>query len=188
MHQLFVGYGDRAIVVGGRSAGAVFEPAASVDASRHRYALWRSFSEATLFAAARWCNFICLNPSTATHEVSDPSVTRMRGFAESFGCHGLIVTNIHSLRSTDPKGLYADDRSDGDPMNWAIISHVATRAHLVIAGWGTHGALRGRGRQVARWLLDSGVELKCLGKTKEGFPRHPLYLKASEWPRPLEAA
>lgn len=46
----------------------------------------------------------------------------------------------------------------------------------VIAAWGTHGARNDRGVRVAAELAGAGVRLLCLGATKDGHPRHPLYL------------
>jgi hypothetical protein len=52
------------------------------------------------------------------------------------------------------------------------------RCHIVIAAWGVHGAYRGRGAEVAR--RHSG--LQCLGTTKAGHPRHPLYVRGDTRP------
>lgn len=45
-----------------------------------------------------------------------------------------------------------------------------------IAAWGTHGARDGRGQRVADELRQAGVTLHCLGTTKDGHPKHPLYV------------
>lgn len=41
--------------------------------------------------------------------------------------------------------------------------------------WGVHGALHGRGAEILRRL----GPLHCLGVTKAGHPKHPLYLSAA---------
>jgi hypothetical protein len=46
----------------------------------------------------------------------------------------------------------------------------------VVAAWGVHGALHGRGDQVMTALRQANVRLMALGRTKDGHPRHPLYL------------
>ena len=63
-------------------------------------------------------------------------------------------------------------------------------------GWGANGCLRDRDR----WLLDrvealvvqrhktGGMGAFCLGRTRAGHPRHPLYLPASAQPQPWFAA
>ena len=86
------------------------------------------------------------------------------------------VVNVFALRSTDPKGLRQVDDPVG-PENDAHIARLAKQADLVIAGWGTHGALMDRGNEV-RKILGTFCEPKCLAVTKHGFPKHPLYLRA----------
>lgn len=60
-----------------------------------------------------------------------------------------------------------------------------SRAGLVLCAWGVHGKLYSRGAIVAWMLTHLGVKLHVLGLTKEGFPKHTLYLSASlkpvEW-------
>jgi hypothetical protein len=45
-----------------------------------------------------------------------------------------------------------------------------------VAGWGTAGGIRGRQYQMAALLADLGLTMMCLGVTKAGHPRHPLYM------------
>ena len=56
------------VVKGNAAAGAVFS-----DCERYRYRLWRVWDEGKPKAC-----FVMLNPSTATHEVLDPTVTRCK--------------------------------------------------------------------------------------------------------------
>lgn len=44
----------------------------------------------------------------------------------------------------------------------------------VVAAWGCHGGHRGRGAEVAARIPG----LLCFGTTKDGHPKHPLYLRA----------
>lgn len=147
----------------------------------YRYWLSRRWSSAGGVA-----NFVLLNPSTADEQRLDPTLRRCLGFAQRWGFGAMVVTNIFALRSTDPQGL----RRVGDPVGPENDGHVLTqaeRADLVIAGWGRHGALHGRGRAVAAMLsaeLGAG-RVVCLGLTGAGDPKHPLYLAASERPRPF---
>lgn len=120
--------------------------------------------------------FVMLNPSTATAEVSDPTVTRCEGYARAWGFAELMVANIFALRSTDPKVLKTHPDPIG-PENDEYLVSAAKSAAYIVAGWGTHGKLLGRGAYV-RGLL-SRFDLRCLTQTKDGHPGHPLYLKAS---------
>ena len=48
----------------------------------------------------------------------------------------------------------------------------------MVAAWGNHGALLSRGWDVINLVRNSGVNLYRLGElTKQGQPRHPLYLR-----------
>jgi len=99
-----------------------------------------------------------------------------------WGFDGYVMTNIFAYRSTDPKGLLAVDDPVG-PENDVAIRRVAFDASLVIGAWGVHGALNDRGAQVAKMLQEIGVAVFCLGTTKAGHPRHPLYLPKTAKPR-----
>ena len=43
----------------------------------------------------------------------------------------------------------------------------------VVAAWGTKGNYLGRDKEVMKLL----PYMKCMGLTKDGYPKHPLYLK-----------
>lgn len=122
-------------------------------------------------------NFIMLNPSTADANQDDPTIRRCIGFARAWGYGGLIVTNLFALRATDPKEMKAHAEPVG-PRNDFWLKTIAHNATLMVAAWGAHGAHLGRADEVRSWL-DS---LQCLGTTKGGFPRHPLYLKGDTQP------
>lgn len=125
--------------------------------------------------------FVMLNPSTADEQVLDPTVRRCIGFAQREGGGALQVVNLFALRSTDPRVLY-DHADPVGPGNDDHIGEAAARSAVVIAGWGVHGALAGRGAAVRR-LLAQRAAVHHLGLTKAGTrpgqPRHPLYLPAA---------
>lgn len=145
---------------------ATFDPT-----GRFRYTLHRRWST----GGGRVC-FCLLNPSTADQYVLDPTLTRCLGFARAWGYHAMEVVNIFALRSTDPKRLYRDADPVG-PENDRFIRRAARRADAVVVGWGAHGTLLDRGHAVTR-LLAALTTPTCLGTTKAGHPRHPLYLSA----------
>lgn len=133
--------------------------------------------------ACRSAVFCMLNPSTANAFEDDRTIRRGIGFARKWGCQLYEAVNIEPLRSTDPKGLYTWTDSDRHhATNLQQILAACRYAHIVIAGWGTHGEHRGRGRQVRTFLADNGIKLHHLGLTKDGHPKHPLYLKADTEP------
>lgn len=150
------------------SAGATF----SRD-RQYRYRLWRHWdlSRAPLL-------MIMLNPSTADEERNDPTVERCERRARANGFGGLLVANIFALRSTDPKALYLHPAPVG-PRNDAAILAMAAEAGQVVCAWGVHGALSDRGLHVASRLARAGMRFGVLGLTREGHPRHPLYMASA---------
>jgi hypothetical protein len=123
--------------------------------------------------------FIGLNPSTADEVKNDPTVTRCINYARHWGFHGMFMLNIFALRSTDPRALYRHPDPIGPETNRYLTEVVQRReVSLVVAAWGNHGALLSRGWNVINLVRNSGVNLYRLGElTKQGQPRHPLYLK-----------
>jgi hypothetical protein len=147
------------------SGWAVFD-----ETEAYRYTLGRRWDD----AGGRVC-FCLLNPSTADASVLDPTLTRCYGYARRWGFGAMDVTNVFALRSTDPKGLRGVDDPVG-PDNDAHIVELALGADLVVVGWGTHARLLDRHARVIE-LLAGVCPLTCLGVTKDGYPRHPLYLR-----------
>lgn len=122
--------------------------------------------------------FIGLNPSTADETVNDPTVRRCIGFARSWGYGQMIMLNLFGFRATDPRVMKRAADPVG-PGNDAALRDL-TDGIETIAVWGAHGNWLKRDYHV----LDLVGPVKCLGTTKEGFPRHPLYLRADLVPEP----
>jgi hypothetical protein len=158
----------------------VIVSSAQIDATgRYRYTLTRIWSEER--PSILW---IMLNPSTADATQDDSTIRRCVGFTRSWGYGGLMVANLFALRATDPVELSRCDDPVG-PENDAVLCREAGRVPLVVAAWGTGGALRGRGDYVRELLA---CPLHHLGLTRQGFPRHPLYVRADSRPENWVAA
>ena len=147
----------------------------------YRYLLHRIFGDV---AEGPSCLFVMLNPSTADAMLDDPTIRRCMGFARREGCKRMTVVNLFALRATDPDELMRHADPVG-PDNYAVVER-ELRYHLttgiIIAAWGANW-LAAKGQQGIQRALRDGGAAKCLGKTKDGAPRHPLYLKSSQ---PLE--
>lgn len=140
---------------------AVFSPCRT-----YRYALERRWGP------GRFALFVGLNPSTADETEDDPTIRRCIGFAKSWGCGGLLMGNLFALRSTDPKGLRTVDDPVG-PDNDVWLTTLSARAGIVVAAWGADPMATPR----CDYALDAlGDDVWCLGVTKAGAPKHPLYL------------
>ncbi len=155
--------------------GAVFDKT-----GRHRYHLWRTWGEGPVVA------FVMLNPSLADAERDDPTIRRCLGFAQAWGYGRLEVVNLFSWRAADPASLSRCARPNG-PDNDACVTTAATRADLVVAGWGDRGRLFDRDLEV-KALLIGVCRPMCLGVTRQGSPRHPLYAPGAVAPIAFELA
>ncbi len=149
--------------------GAMKPQGAVVDGP-YRYLLWRTVPG----GEGRVC-FVMLNPSVADAARDDPTLRRCLGFARAWGFGALDVCNLFAYRTTDPAAL-ASARDPVGPRNDRYLARAFGRATLVVAAWGAGGVLGGRAGEVA---AAARCELRCLGLTKGGQPRHPLYVRAA---------
>jgi len=148
------------------------------DCERYRYALTRTWEP-----TGRRALFVMLNPSTATEVQNDPTVERCERRARTLGFGAFRVTNIFAWRDTDPRKMRAAPDPVG-PKNDAAIEEGAGWADRIICAWGTHGAHLARGPAVERLLRATGLPLFHLGLTRDGHPRHPLYIAYAKQPEP----
>lgn len=151
---------------------------------RYRYTLERVWHEGLSSVV-----FIMLNPSTADHEVDDPTIRRCVDFAKRWGYGGIIVVNLFAVRSKDPQALYAADDPVG-PDNHTHVKNVLDRAYFqkaaVVCAWGVHGVYMDQDRTMLGWIEAEGLKPMALDLTKAGHPKHPLYLSATRRPMPFE--
>lgn len=154
---------------GGYRGGTWFDPGRT-----YRYLLWRAWGD-----GGRFVLFILLNPSTADQAMNDPTVERCERRARAMGFDGLLVANLFAMRATDPDRL-RDAPDPIGPQNDAALSLVQPLAGQTICGWGANGCCRSRG-----WMLRERLKrpLYHLGLTRDGHPRHPLYLPYSVQPK-----
>ncbi len=147
----------------------------------HRYTLWRRFK--TGAPTRDMCAFIGLNPSTATAEKLDTTVTRCEHYAQAWGFAGFIMLNLFSYRATYPEDMLSHTDPSGDPENIDAIVWTAQHAGKVVCAWGNDGAHLDRSTFVKEKL--QGTPLYCLKLNKTLEPLHPLYaakkLKAQLW-------
>lgn len=150
----------------------------------YRYKLWRRWSEGPLLMV------VGLNPSTADETQDDPTVRRCIGYAKAWGYAGLMMTNAFAFRATNPKVmLFFPEPILAWSQNLAIIEResrlVIRESGAVLAAWGNHGSHRIQSRCLRQRLHLCGGGVACLGLTKSGEPKHPLYLAANTKPIPF---
>jgi len=148
----------------------------------YRYALTRLFTPEPKTSV----NFLMLNPSKATAEITDPTFTRCIDFAKNWRYDAVVLTNLFALRSTDPRALKTHVDPIGPDNNGHLTSN-AIASSLVVAAWGTKGYLFERDKKVLKMLAEAGVKVHRLAITKDGFPQHPLFVPKNvtpvEWER-----
>ena len=154
--------------LGQASLGAVIS-----DCGRYRTMLWRTFDGGRSPMA-----FCMLNPSTADASVDDPTIRRCREFARRESAGGIIVVNMCPWRATDPRDL---DRARGahedvmwDEHNQDAVETAWRLCSKFVVAWGA--GIRPWMERAAFMVRRAAPERYCLGETKMGEPRHPLYL------------
>ncbi|MBD2424191.1 DUF1643 domain-containing protein [Cyanobium sp. FACHB-13342] len=128
--------------------------------------------------------FIGLNPSRADGQRDDPTLRRLVGFAQRWGYGSLEVLNLFSRISPSPAVL----RRAADPVGAEADAWIGQRLAAqpqapVWLGWGNQGAWRRRDQAVLALL--QGRDLRALGLTASGQPRHPLYVAGTVALQPL---
>lgn len=157
------------------SAPSVIEKSARLsECGMYRYSLSR------YWGPKRGLVFVMLNPSTADASTDDPTIRRCMGFARREGNDGILVLNLYAYRATDPKALLSCTDAVG-PENDGYLSMALTeqarRGTPVVAAWGANA----RPDRVGQVLsLVPGVDWRCLGTTKQGAPKHPLYVRGDQ--------
>lgn len=151
----------------------------------YRYVLTRRIP-----SALRWVRpmlFVMLNPSKATAEEDDPTIRVCIDFATRESCTSLTVVNLFALRSTDPKQLLAHPDPIGPENDRHFREQWDQHAKIgfVILAWGAHAAVEKLKPKIIEDIRFAGGAW-CLGVTKDGSPRHPLYIKRTQplvrWP------
>jgi hypothetical protein len=154
----------------------------------YRYTLDRSHLS-TLLEPLRFEHravlFIGCNPSDADESEDDPTVTRERNFARSWGYGTYLKGNVFARVSTDPKPLRAlslEEQVGPDNLFW--LEKMIAVADLVICAWGALGPSIDAG---ACDLVNAQIpeaKRRVLRLTKHGHPWHPLYLPKNLTPQP----
>jgi hypothetical protein len=140
----------------------------------YRYSLRRSWNE-----HQRSVLFVMLNPSKADANIDDPTIKRCMGFAKYWGFGSLEVVNLFAFRATNPDELKKCEDPVG-PDNDIYIRSAAIRSDQIITAWGTNGSLSARNAEVMEILYS--FRTYCLGISKAGHPKHPLYIAGEQWP------
>jgi hypothetical protein len=121
--------------------------------------------------------WVMMNPSYADHEVNDRTVAKCERFARAWGYGGIYVGNTFAYRATDKKRLRLCDDPIG-PDNDKHLLAMAKKSAIVIFAYGQpgHRTLAPRGIAVAQLLYGNGIMPHMIELSRDGIPKHPLYL------------
>lgn len=153
------------------------------ECQQYRYKLWRIWDPSKPSVL-----FIMLNPSTADEKEDDPTIRRCMRFAQAWGYGGIYVGNLYAFRTKKPAILRQMEKDGVDivgKQNDEYIKEMCRYSKLVIFAWGAsmqahHFAKK---RMVnMRHFMGTGQLPHILGKSKHGFPSHPLMLKKNVKP------
>jgi hypothetical protein len=113
---------------------------------------------------------IGLNPSTATSNKDDQTITWVTNSLKSLGYGGFFMCNLFALISSNPEDLRScpDPVGDNDEYIESVIKE--RRPNVVIYCWGNFKQANYRVKQLLKWIPKG----KCFGKNKNGSPWHPL--------------
>ncbi len=157
----------------------VYETGSAIFNNRWRYNLTRESSFSRLK-----CTFVMLNPSTATATEDDATTIRVCRLVMGLGFGRYEAVNLFALVSSDPRDL-RDCVDPVGPSNDEYITRACKDADKIVVAWGNGGRYLDRDSVVLAML--SQYSLWCLGLTKLGCPRFPLYLSKSTPLRKFES-
>ena len=110
------------------------------------------------------------NPSKANETKDDPTIRRLINFSKKFNYGGLFVGNLHTYISSNPNKI---DRSQNiSKKNIKTLSKLINSVSDVVYAWGNNT----KEPNFLKKLVDRPM---CLGKNKDGSPKHPLYLPSN---------
>lgn len=121
--------------------------------------------------------YIMLNPSTADASIDDPTIRSCIRLARENGYGSFEVINLFGLRATDPAELEKHPDPIG-PMNERVGIAAIMRCDVAICAWGAHPMAARKSGFLLDQLRSRKPAVYCLGKTKAGAPKHPLYIKS----------
>lgn len=120
--------------------------------------------------------WVGLNPGTGDTDAGPrPTLRRVVSWAKRHKCGAVVVVNLFSFRCTDPAALSAAQVDIVGNRTDDIIREASRHARVTLAAWGSNTVIKNRSAEVLG-LLDNPM---CVGVTKSGEPRHPLYVPAA---------
>lgn len=119
-----------------------------------------------------------INPSKATNEKADPTISRVNGYLKKYNFDGFKMLNLYPFRATNPNNLPQDFDLNIHTKNLAEIKYTLESGNAVLCAWGNlifkRSYLIKCFNDISKLVIQSKVPTYCLGMTKAGNPLHPL--------------
>jgi len=113
--------------------------------------------------------FIMLNPSIANSKKNDPTIRKIISYSKSWGFGGVYVGNLYSNISPYPKDIRLI-KFHREKKNIESIKKMEEIAELTVFAWGNN-------EKTPNWLKALIKKPYYIELSKNGIPKHPLYLK-----------
>lgn len=135
----------------------------------YRYKLWRKWDDSKPLIM-----YIMLNPSRANDKLDDPTIRRLIQFSIEMGYGGFYVGNIYAYINSNPLELFLQKRMGINitgEWNMEHLRRMGRKVDEVCFAWGANYDIPEK-----HWLKRLFPNALCFGHTKDGNPKHPLYL------------
>jgi len=130
--------------------------------------------------------FLGHNPSTAGHELEDPTTLIWNYFARLWGCNRYTAVNLYPYRSPDPAAArhWADWASTNDwtvrdllMQNESIVVREARKADIFVACYGAIAMDNAWNEHLLEAIQEGEwpyPDIYIFGLTANGSPKHPM--------------
>lgn len=153
-------------------AGMDRTAAMSPDLAYRYYLEWRWAEGPPLLA---WM----LNPSTADHTITDPTLDCLMKRAARWHLGAVRIINLFAFRATEPANMKLGVDPVGPLNDQVTVSLLAEQEQFgerTLCGWGKHGRFAGREAAALALAGACRARLDVLALNIDGTPRHPLYI------------
>lgn len=129
--------------------------------------------------------FFGVNPSTATINENDNTISIIEKIAQKFGYDGYIMLNLCPVRATKISDDFWKLYSEKEMLrNLEYIKSVVKNGQNIVAAWGCHITDRScflrSLTEINKIVNGANAKWVCLSKTKSGHPHHPTRIAYSK--------
>ena len=129
--------------------------------------------------------FFGINPSTATINENDNTISIIEKIARNFGYDGYIMLNLCPTRATKINNDFFESYCEKEIItNLEYIKNIIKPGQNIVAAWGSHITDKSYFLQslieIDKIVNNANAKWLCLSKTKYGHPHHPTRISYSK--------